>query len=239
MWIGIAGVLLVVWYVMLTFFSLESTHIQIVADRDTYDIEKLKEELAFFSGTHLFSLRPDEIHATIKNIYPFVAQTDMNYVLPNGIQISIASFPPIAQFLQGDSFYWLYQNGRVSPALEEGIALPEIIFDIESMDDIFLDFVEIFLEVQTYMTNIYPEGNISYVWYQEAGDLIVRLNDTYLITSFIWASALEDLQNLWAPLEDLVYVDLRVPSMMYTCSRSELYCYSNLYSMYPGVTFRE
>jgi hypothetical protein len=81
------------------------------------------------AGHHIFAADPQEAAERIGAI-PGVVTTTVTLHWPNEVAIRIKEQPPLAIWQEGDSTFWINENGGLTPARAETIGLLTIISEI-------------------------------------------------------------------------------------------------------------
>jgi hypothetical protein len=86
-------------------------------------------EASELAGHHIFAADPQEAAERIGAI-PGVVTTTVTLHWPNEVAIRIKEQPPLAIWQEGDSTFWINENGGLTPARAETIGLLTIISEI-------------------------------------------------------------------------------------------------------------
>jgi hypothetical protein len=86
-------------------------------------------EASGLAGHHIFAADPQEAAEKISAI-PGVITTTVSLHWPNEIMIRIREQPPLAIWQEGETAYWINENGGLTPARAETIGLLTIISEI-------------------------------------------------------------------------------------------------------------
>lgn len=86
-------------------------------------------EASGLAGHHIFAADPQEAAEQISAI-PGVITTSVTLHWPSDVMIRIREQPPLAIWQEGDTAYWINENGGLTPARAETVGLLSIISEI-------------------------------------------------------------------------------------------------------------
>ncbi len=102
------------------FFALKPDKIQIVLKPEpVFDSQAIMSILQDFSGKNIFSITTNEVFASLSNNIRHIASVEKTLLIPDGMKITITSFPASYRAFIGEEKFLLTENGQLIPDIPE------------------------------------------------------------------------------------------------------------------------
>lgn len=246
-WIFIGGLLVVFVVVMNTtpMFSLKPDRIELELDPEpVFDRVGINSILRDFAGRNILTLSTKEIFKNLSQSIRHIQSVEKTLLFPDGIRIKVSSFPPLYRAFIGEEIFLLTENGQLItdiPAVEvQGLNIHTLAQDPQlqrntpiHQDDMYL--LGLILSAWKKEMPDRPIGQIDF-YDQEKEVHLTSQNTRFILTLYDGSVQISTLAQLikWELINvsRQYYIDLRIPSRLYSCDRDKTECAQNIVNIY-------
>ncbi len=108
------------------FFSLHPDKIEIVLKPEpVFDRSAIESLVADFSGKNIFSISTKEVFDALSGNIRHIASVEKTLLIPDGMRVTITSFPAAYRAYIGEEVFLLTENGQLIPDIAE-VEVPKI-----------------------------------------------------------------------------------------------------------------
>lgn len=101
-------------------FRLNPDHIEIILRPEpVFDRNAISSILNDFAGKNVFSISTTEIFESLSENIRHIASVEKTLLLPDGMRVTVTSFPPLYRAFIGEEVFLLTGNGQLIPNIAE------------------------------------------------------------------------------------------------------------------------
>jgi cell division septal protein FtsQ len=246
-WIFIGWLMIVFVVVMNTtpMFSLKPDRIELELNPEpVFDRVGISSILRDFAGRNIMTLSTQEIFKSLSQNIRHIQSVEKTLLFPDGIHIKVTSFPPLYRAYIGEETFLLTENGQLIsdiPAVEvQWLHIHTLAQDPQlqrntplHQDDMYL----LGLIISTWKKEMptYPLTQIDF-FDQEKEVHLTSQNTRFILTLYDGSIQVSNLAKLAKSelinISRQYYIDLRIPSRLYSCDRDKAECAQNIGNIY-------
>ncbi len=228
-------------------FQLNPDKIDIVLRPEpVFDRNAIRSILGDFAGKNIFSISRREIFQNLSQYIRHIASVEKTILLPNGLRVIVTSFSPSYRAYIGEETFLLTENGQLITDIPEveapALQIHHLVSDpnLGKNTPIMIEDMRVMREVlQLWRKNLptYPISALKF--YDQEKELHITSNDTIFIFSL--SGGMQEIKTLIGLIKSeqlstqrQLYIDLRIPGRVYTCSRDEAECARNIARIYES-----
>ncbi len=248
-WVFFAGVFTVLIFTLFgtPLFQLNPDKIDIVLRPEpVFDRNGISSILRDFAGKNLFSISTREVFQSLSENIRHIASVEKTLLLPDGMRVTVTSFPPSYRAFIGEESFLLTENGQLiadipeveAPALE----IHHLVSDpnIGKSTPILIEDMAIMREIlQLWRKNLSGHPIESIKFYDQEKELHITSTETRYIMSL--SGGIQQVKTLITLITGehintrrQSYIDLRIPKRIYTCPAEDSDCAQNISRIYEG-----
>lgn len=248
-WVFFAGMMGIFFFALFgtPLFQLNPDKIEVVLRPEpVFDRNAIQSILVDFAGKNVFSISTREVFQSLSQNIRHIASVEKTLLIPDGMRITVTSFSPSYRAFVGEESFLLTENGQLIADIPElevpSLEIHHLVSDpnLGKNTPIMIEDMIIMRDIlQLWRRNLpkYPINGIHL--YDQEKELHITSEDTRYILSL--SGGIHEMQTLIAAINQegistrrQLYIDLRIPNRIYTCSRDEVECARNIARIYEG-----